>query len=85
MKNMTLRVYVADDCWSCQETRRIVADIAPPFPEVAIEMRQIADDQPDNVFAVPTYVLNGRVIFMGNPTRDELCQKLIAALQTVDA
>ena len=81
---MTLRIYVADDCWSCQETRRIAAAVAPQFPEVEIDIRQIGDDPPDDVFAVPTYALNGRVIFMGNPTRNELSQRVAAALRTVD-
>ena len=85
MMNLTLRVYVSDDCWSCQETRRIVAEITPQFPEVTVELLEMDGDRPDDVFAVPTYVLNGRVIFMGNPTRGELSQKLIAAHQTVDA
>jgi len=83
MKNLTLHIYVADDCWSCQETRRIVADVTPQFPEAAIELRPIDAAAPDDVFAVPTYVLNGRVIFLGNPTREQLSQKLAAVSQTV--
>ena len=79
MTELTLHVYIADDCWSCQETRRIVADIAPQFPEVRVELRDMNQDKPDDVFAVPTYVLNGRVISLGNPTRDDLRQKLITA------
>ena len=83
MTTPTLHVYIADDCWSCQETRRIVADVASQFPEVEIELRDINREQPDDVFAVPTYVLNGRVIFLGNPTREKLCQKLAALQQPV--
>jgi alkyl hydroperoxide reductase subunit AhpF len=79
----TLHVYIADDCWSCQETRRIVADVAGRFPEIQVEMRDMNQDKPDDVFAVPTYVLNGRVISLGNPTREELVQKLAAAQQLV--
>ncbi|MCP4428174.1 MAG: hypothetical protein GY803_27110 [Chloroflexi bacterium] len=85
MTNLTLRVYVADDCWSCLETRRITTDIASQFPEVAVELLALDDAPPDDVFAVPTYLLNGRVIFLGNPTREELSQKLTAARQTVAA
>ena len=83
MTTITLHVYIADDCWSCQETRRIVADVAPQFPDLGIELRHISQDKPDDVFAVPTYVLNGRVIFLGNPTRDELRRKLLAARQPI--
>lgn len=72
-----LQIYISEDCWSCEETHRIVADIAPQFPTVAVEMIDTAETPlPESVFAVPTYVLDGRVIFLGNPTRDELSYKL---------
>jgi len=83
MLTQTLHVYIADDCWSCQETRRIVADIAPKFPQLTVELREMGENIPDDVFAVPTYVLNGRVIFLGNPTREELKQKLVSIRQTI--
>jgi hypothetical protein len=45
-----------------------------------IELRGIDDEgRPSNVFATPTYVLDGRTIFLGNPTREQLRQKLIDA------
>lgn len=75
-----LDVYVADHCWACEETRRIVADIAPQFPQVTIALRDMSDQaRPSSVFATPTYVLDGRTIFLGNPTREALKQKLSAA------
>lgn len=84
MTTPILHVYIADDCWSCQETRRIVADVAGQFPEARVELRNMSQDRPADVFAVPTYVLNGRVISLGNPTREELCQKLTAARQPIN-
>jgi hypothetical protein len=84
MTKQTLHVYIADDCWSCQETRRIVADVADRFPEIHVEMRDMDLGKPDDVFAVPTYVLNGRVISLGNPTREELVQKLAAVQELVN-
>jgi hypothetical protein len=72
-----LQVYIADDCWSCEETRRIVADVTPDFPSVLVEFLDMArSDRPDSVFAVPTYLLNGRVISLGNPTRHALSEQL---------
>lgn len=74
-----LQVYVSDECWSCQETHRIVADISPLYPEVQVEMLDLENgNQPANVFAVPTYLLDGAVIFLGNPTREQLRLKLDA-------
>lgn len=76
-----LQVYVSKDCWTCAESRRIVADIKPQFPQIAVEMLDVAVvEQPEEVFAIPTFVLNGRIISLGNPHRADLRQKLQAAL-----
>ncbi len=78
MRDMVkLQVYVNEDCWTCDESRRIVADIAPQFPGITIELLDLSSTEyPEHVFAVPTFVLNGRVISLGNPYRDELRRKI---------
>mgnify|MGYP002713032385 CR=1 FL=1 len=74
---MQLQVYISQDCWTCEETIRIVEDVAPQFPEIMVEVLDTGETpMPDGVFAVPTYVLNGRIISLGNPTRKELNSKL---------
>ena len=78
-----LEIYVADECLACEETRRIVTEITPLYPNVDIELLDLTDERkPDSVFATPTYVLDGRTIFLGNPTQEQLEQKLIATNQT---
>jgi hypothetical protein len=37
-------------------------------------------NRPKNVYAVPTYVLDGRIISLGNPYRDELRREIKDAL-----
>lgn len=75
-----LVVYVEDGCWSCQETPNIVADIARHFPDLKIELLDLKHNpKPNYVFATPTYVLDGRIIFLGNPTNKDLRRKLGAA------
>jgi hypothetical protein len=72
-------VYITEDCWSCAEAKRIVAEIKPLFPSMEIEVRNVSDERrPSHVFATPTYILNGRTIYLGNPTQEELAQKLKA-------
>ena len=72
-----LHVYVTNDCWSCEEARRIVAEVKPLFPHIQIGLRVVSDERrPSEVFATPTYILNGRTIFLGNPTEKELSRKL---------
>lgn len=74
-----LDVYVSEGCWSCQETRRIVAEMRDQFPHIEIALFESEPESwPELIFAVPTYVLNGRVISLGNPRRHELQRKLIA-------
>ena len=78
-----LDVYITEECWACDEARRIVADLAPQFPNIDIELRDVHDERPPStVFATPTYILDGRTIFLGNPTLEELSQKLEVISQT---
>lgn len=82
MRSMVkLHVYVREDCWTCAESQRIVSEIAPQFPQIAVELLDLeSTNQPENIFAVPTYVLDGRVIFLGNPYREQLRQEIQDAL-----
>lgn len=76
-----LHVYVREDCWTCAESHRIVAELAPQFPQLSVELIDIdTPNRPENVFAVPTYVLDGRIISLGNPYRDELRRKIKNAI-----
>ena len=52
-------------------------DITPQFPELLLNLVNTGQEPlPDGVFAVPTYLLNGKVISLGNPTRSALVKKL---------
>ena len=78
---VSLRVYVEEGCWACAESRRVVTEVARTFPEVQIEILDVTNaPRPEAVFAVPTYVLDGRVISLGNPYVHELCYHLQDAL-----
>ena len=77
----TLTVYIADDCWSCTETRRILKEVAPHFPELQLNVVNTEKGPlPDGVFAVPTYLLDGKIISLGNPTREALQKRLQTTL-----
>lgn len=81
----TLTVYISDDCWSCEETQRILDEIGSQFPNLLLDLvNSRLEPLPDGVFAVPTYLLNGKVISLGNPTREAL-QKRLTDLFTVSA
>ena len=73
----SLQIYVTDDCWSCEESRRLAAEVRARLPWVEVELLDLnTPDRPGNVFAAPTYLLDGQVIFLGNPQWSELHGKL---------
>jgi hypothetical protein len=77
MAKRQLVVYVEEGCWSCQEVPNVLAAVAPRFPQLDFRLRDLRHHPtPDNVFAVPSYVLDGKVIFLGNPTPEQLARKL---------
>ena len=81
---LTLKVFVEEDCWSCSESRRIVEELAPQFPQVAIELIDLTTHgRPDDVFAVPTYKLNDKIISLGNPYLQDLRRKIQDAIDTM--
>lgn len=87
MRDMVkLQVFISDDCWSCAESRRIVTEIAPQFPDVEVELLDMnSSKRPETVFAAPTYLLNGRVISLGNPYLGVLRRQLSVALAQANA
>ncbi|MDT8304372.1 MAG: hypothetical protein RRC07_00435 [Anaerolineae bacterium] len=73
-----LEIFVVDNCWSCEESHRIAAEAKLRFAdEVEVALRDLErDPHPITVFAAPTYVLDGNVISLGNPRREELWARL---------
>jgi alkyl hydroperoxide reductase subunit AhpF len=83
-KTARLEVYVSSECFNCGEAVRLAREAAVRYPNIVI--RVIDLDQldgkppPDPVVAVPTYLLNGRVISLGNPYPEELFARLHGAV-----
>jgi hypothetical protein len=75
-----LEIYVAPDCFGC-ETARNLASLILTLGRSDLVVRLLDLSEPDvirppAVFAVPTYVLDGRVISLGNPEQDWLLDQL---------
>jgi hypothetical protein len=78
-----LQIFIEAGCWNCVESRRLVGEFAPQFPQVVMELVDLAQQRrPEYVFAVPTFVLNGKIISLGNPYPAELRRKLQEALNS---
>jgi hypothetical protein len=74
-----LRIYVARHCLTCGESLRLAEEVRNRFKEVRVEVIDLDSERSQNldqVFCVPTYVLNGRTVWLGNPYPEELFSKL---------
>jgi hypothetical protein len=77
---MDLRIYISEHCWGCEQARETAAQMRRIYSELTVELVDV--DRPDaetpaEVFATPTYVLNGRIVSLGNP-KPETLRELIA-------
>jgi len=79
-----LQIYVARHCPICEEARRLARVVRYKFPALAVDVIDLTHSKAEagEVFAVPTYVLNGRVRFLGNPSEEELCDLLVRELDS---
>ena len=71
-----LVIYVATHCGSCAYAYRVADEIRNSFPTVDVELVDIEvtpEVIPDEVFATPTYMLNGRIWSLGNPSEKMIC------------
>ncbi len=73
----TLTIYVMEHCRGCERARRNADEVRNRYPGVRVEVVDLGRDAaPPEVFSVPTYVLDGRVVSLGNPRFDALVQLL---------
>jgi len=80
----TLRIYIGQHCWSCEEAVRLAAEVRTRFAGVNVELIDLDAEgsvNVDDVFSTPTYVFNGRTISLGNPTPEELFAKVSASVR----
>lgn len=80
-----LDIYVADDCGSCNESRRLAELITGRCPRIRVRIVNLSDPEtgmPEKVVAVPTFVLNDEVLHLGNPREDWLLRELEQATST---
>jgi predicted thioredoxin/glutaredoxin len=71
---MLLEIYIADHCDNCHEALRL-AEIARTVQGVevrVINLDSTTETIPARIVATPMYLLDGRVVSMGNPYPDDL-------------
>ena len=81
-----LEVYVSAHCLGCAEALRLAGAAARRFPGLAvrvIDLDREPEARPEALVAVPAYLLDGRVVSLGNPRQQELFGHLQRALARV--
>jgi alkyl hydroperoxide reductase subunit AhpF len=76
-----LNIYINQECPGCDQALRIANMIEERMPTVVVRIIDLNEPntrRPESVFAVPTYVLNGKTVSLGNPDELELLSKLHA-------
>lgn len=80
---MQLDVYIERGCRSCERATKIAREVDETYPQMSVRVIDMADAKESiDVFAVPTFVLNGEVLSLGNPRRDELDRAIESALDS---
>jgi thiol-disulfide isomerase/thioredoxin len=81
-----LVVVVGGRCPPCREAADIAHQAAIEFPALAVEIINLDEGdavKPEVVFAVPTFLLNGRIVSLGNPSIDDLRRRIGTILANI--
>lgn len=74
-----LRVYTAAHCPGHARTRLLVAEMLRQQPDLRVELidlDKLDTERPSFVFGTPTFVWDNQILFLGNPTKEDLAARL---------
>ncbi len=74
-----LDVYVTRHCFGCDEALRLAEEIKQSLPHLEVKVKildEMTEDDLPEIIATPSYFLNGRRLFIGNPRLEELVAKI---------
>lgn len=75
-----LDIWVIPGCFGYDRARQLAHEVCKcSLPGVEVSLLDLSDPatvRPESIFAVPTYLLNGQVLSLGNPELDWLCLQL---------
>ncbi|MBI2857340.1 MAG: hypothetical protein HYX95_03370 [Chloroflexi bacterium] len=76
---MLLEIYVADHCIGSEEAHRLAAEARRVLPTVDVRVRSLDSIQAGKMPILPgtpAYFLDGRLVFLGNPSVMELVREM---------
>ena len=83
-----LDVFVAQRCFRCEPACRVAALVAARYAALSVRVVDLGhrpEERPESLVAVPSYVLDGTVIALGNPRESDLFTRLERLLGPPDA
>lgn len=78
-----LQIFIESHCSSCRRAAALAEQARGRFPALRVEVVNLSEagtEPPEEVFAVPTFLLDGAVLSLGNPRPAELMRRLTARL-----
>ena len=81
-RTMHLEIYITDQCTNCREAMLIAeqARSIAGLEVTVVNLDEPGQRVPPQVFATPTYVLDGLVVSLGNPERSAFLARIRAEL-----
>ena len=76
-----LQVYISGHCIGCAEAESLAREVAQRFPALRVEVIDVQQPDvrlPETVFATPTYLWDGKLYSLGNPSREVLVTMIAA-------
>ena len=78
-----LQVFVEPECEACQRAIQLAEGVDAAYPLLAVEIVDIRtrESEREDVFAVPTFILDDRVLSLGNPHERTLRREIEIVLE----
>ncbi len=73
-----LEIFIEENCRGCKQARKNANHVRSHLPQIHVSVIDISSEvqKRDDVFAVPMYLFNGRMLYLGNPGEKDLVARL---------
>lgn len=78
-----LDIYIEQNCSGCEYAKALALEARELFPQLEVRIFDLARPnirKPKSVFAVPTYLLDDSILWLGNPDKVEFLERLRGSL-----
>lgn len=83
---LKLQVVISNHCWGCQKALTLAKLAAERFSELRVAVVNLDEEplaKPPQAIAVPAYILDGTLLFLGNPSAEELFDRISVRVRDI--